>query len=134
MVKIVQREHMVNRVSSYFPKGGQSATQTKLKKMNKRKVKRHRNSDTKKGNIEPQQNYRLGTVSNGLLGVGMGGLNLFYGDILVLRWTKQQMKKLRHKKCFFYFLLILNHRNILRKTIEGYLDSKCHLDIRSHIH
>ena len=26
-----QREHMVNRVSSYFPKGGHSATQTELK-------------------------------------------------------------------------------------------------------
>ena len=32
------------------------------------KVKRHRNSDTKTGNIEPQQNYRLGTGSNELLG------------------------------------------------------------------
>ena len=27
----VQREHMVNRVSSYFPKGGHSVTQTELK-------------------------------------------------------------------------------------------------------
>ena len=26
-----QREHMVNRVSSYFPKGGRSATETELK-------------------------------------------------------------------------------------------------------
>ena len=27
----IQREHMVNRVSSYFPKGGHSATKTELK-------------------------------------------------------------------------------------------------------
>ena len=27
----VQREHMVNRVSSYFPKGGHSETQTEQK-------------------------------------------------------------------------------------------------------
>ena len=39
--------------------------------MNTRKVKRHRNSDTKTGNIEPQQNYRLEMVSNELF----GGLN-----------------------------------------------------------
>ena len=51
---------MVNRVSSYFPKGGNSTTQTELKNdMDTRKVKRHR----KTGNREPQQNYRLGTVS-----------------------------------------------------------------------
>ena len=38
--------------------------------MNKHKVKRHRNSDTKTGKREPQQNYRrIGTVSNGLLGL-----------------------------------------------------------------
>ena len=39
--------------------------------INTHKVKRHRNSDTKTGSREPQQNYRLGTVSNELL----GGLN-----------------------------------------------------------
>ena len=38
--------------------------------MNTRKKKRHRNSDTKTGNREPQQNFRIGTV---LLG---GGLRL----------------------------------------------------------
>ena len=27
----IQREHMVNRVISYFPKGGHSATKTELK-------------------------------------------------------------------------------------------------------
>ena len=36
--------------------------------MNKGKVKRHRNSDTKAGNREPQHNYCIGTVSNELLG------------------------------------------------------------------
>ena len=35
--------------------------------MNTRKVKRNRNSDTKTGIREPQQNYRLGTASNALL-------------------------------------------------------------------
>ena len=60
---------MVNRVSSYFQKGDYTATQTELKNnMNTRKVKRYRKSDTKTGNREPQQNYRLGTVSNELLG------------------------------------------------------------------
>ena len=38
--------------------------------MNIRKVKRHRNSDTKTGNREPQQNYRLGTLGNELLCCG----------------------------------------------------------------
>ena len=32
--------------------------------MNICKVKHHRNSTSKTGNREPQQNYRLGTVSN----------------------------------------------------------------------
>ena len=58
---------MVNRVSSYFPKGGHSATKTELNDIYTRKVKRPRNSDSKTGNKEPQQNYRLGTVSNELL-------------------------------------------------------------------
>ena len=39
---------MVNRVSTYFPKGGHSGTQTELKIiMITRKVKRHRNADNK---------------------------------------------------------------------------------------
>ena len=38
--------------------------------MNPRKLKRCRNSDTKTGNREPQQNYHLGTVSNDILGGG----------------------------------------------------------------
>ena len=28
---VIQREHMVNRMSSYFPKGGHSATPTEIK-------------------------------------------------------------------------------------------------------
>ena len=63
LVKI-QREHMVNPVSSYCPKGGHSATETEKNNMNTRKVKRHRNSDTKTCNREPQQSYRIGTVMN----------------------------------------------------------------------
>ena len=65
---------MVNRVRSSFPKGNHSATETELNtnNMNKHKVKRHRNSYTKTGNREPQQNYRLGIVNNELLG---GGFN-----------------------------------------------------------
>ena len=43
--------------------------------INTRKVKRHRNSDTKIGNREPQQNNRFGTVSTELL----GGFNWFDG-------------------------------------------------------
>ena len=66
------KEQMVNRVGSYFPKGGHSATETKLRYYIN---KRHRNSDTTTGNREPQQNYCLNTVSNELL----GGLNWFYG-------------------------------------------------------
>ena len=36
--------------------------------MNTRKVRGHRNSDTKTGNREPNQNNRLGTASDELLG------------------------------------------------------------------
>ena len=59
---------MVKRVGSYFPKGGHSATQTELKiiwthvKWNVTEI-----LTPKTGNREPQQNYRLGTVSNELL-------------------------------------------------------------------
>ena len=52
-----------------FPKRWPLSNRNRTKNnMNKHKVKRHRNSDTKTGNREPQQNYRLGTVSNELLG------------------------------------------------------------------
>ena len=58
---------MVNRVSSYYPKGGHSATQAELKKdINKRKVKRHRNSDTKTVNRLPQLNDKLSHMPYGL--------------------------------------------------------------------
>ena len=61
-----------------FPKRWPLSNRNRTKKMNTRKVKRHLNSDTKTGNKEPQQNYRLGTVSNDLL----RGLNLaFFGDL-----------------------------------------------------
>ena len=73
---------MVNRMSSYFPKNN----------MNTHKVKRHRNSDTKTGNREPQQNYRLGTVCNELL----GGLNMtLLSDPLSL--TMQARGDILHK-------------------------------------
>ena len=59
-----------------FPKRWPLSNPTRTKNnMNKHKVKRHRNSDTKTGKREPQQNYRIGTVSNEFL----GGLNRFYG-------------------------------------------------------
>ena len=58
---------MVNRVSSYFPKGGRSATQTELKN----KVKSYQNSNTKTRNSESQQKYCLGTVINELLHVAV---------------------------------------------------------------
>ena len=47
-----------------FPKPWPLSNQNRTKNnMNTHKVKRHRNSDTTTGNREPQQNYRLGTVS-----------------------------------------------------------------------
>ena len=52
-----------------FPKRWSLSNRNRTKNnMNTRKVKRHRNSDIKTGNREQQQNYRLGTVSNELLG------------------------------------------------------------------
>ena len=66
---------MVNRVSSYFPKGGHSATQTELKIIWTHVRWNVTNTLTPKtGNREAQQNYRLGTVSYELL--GGGGLKL----------------------------------------------------------
>ena len=55
-----------------FPKRLPLSNRNRTKNnMDTRKVKRHRNSDTKTGNRDPQQNYHLGTVSNEFL----GGLN-----------------------------------------------------------
>ena len=55
-----------------FPKRWPLSNRNRTKNsMNTRKVKRHRNSDTKTGNREPQQNYRLGTASIELLGGGV---------------------------------------------------------------
>ena len=57
-----------------FPKRWPLSNQNRTKSiMNKRKVKHHRNSDTKTGNREPRQNHRLGTVCNEFLGGGGGG-------------------------------------------------------------
>ena len=54
-----------------FPKRWSLRNRNRTKNnMDTNKVKIHRNSDTKTGNREPQQNYRLGTVSNELPGVG----------------------------------------------------------------
>ena len=68
--------------------------------MNTRKVKRHRNCDTKAGNREPQQNYRLGTVTIELL---EGGLNKFYRPNLTLSFwsgTKYLVGCSVHMKTF----------------------------------
>ena len=46
-----------------FPKRWPLSNPNRTKNINTRKVKRHQNSDTKKGNRGSQQNYRLGTVS-----------------------------------------------------------------------
>ena len=63
-----------------FPKRWPLSNRSRTKNnMNTRKVKRHRNADTKTGNRESQQNYRRGTVSNELVCVcvwGGGGLKL----------------------------------------------------------
>ena len=57
-----------------FPKRWPFSNRNRTKNnMNTHKVKRHRNSDTKTGNRDPQQNYRPGTVNNELL----GGLSMF---------------------------------------------------------
>ena len=61
-----------NSQRTYFQNGCLSATKTKPRNnMNTRKVKHHRNTDTKTGNRELQQNYRFGTASNELLGGGV---------------------------------------------------------------
>ena len=57
--------------SKRWPLGNPNQTKTN---MNTRNVNRCRNSDTKTGNRDSQQNYCLGTVSNESL-VGGGGLN-----------------------------------------------------------
>ena len=60
---------MDNQVSSYFQKRWPFSNTNRAKNnMNTRKVNRHRNSNTKAGNREPQQNYGLGTICNELLG------------------------------------------------------------------
>ena len=66
---------MVNRMSSYFPKGGHSATETELKIIwTHIRCNVTESLTPKTCSNEPQQNYRFGTVSNELLGGGGGGL------------------------------------------------------------
>ena len=81
---------MVKRVSSYFPKGDHSATQTELKIISTHVNRNVAETLTPKtGNREPQQNYHLGTISNDLL--GGGGLKLVLrGQPLpqFLKWYK----------------------------------------------
>ena len=73
----IQREHG-QPSEQLFPKRWPLSNRNRTKNnMNTHKGKRHKNSDPKTGNREPQQNYRLGTVNNELL--GGGGLNMFYG-------------------------------------------------------
>ena len=52
--------------------------------MNTRKVKRHRNSDTKTGNREPQKTTALERTVMNYWGWGGGGLNHFYVHNLTL--------------------------------------------------
>ena len=64
-----------------FPKRWPLSNRNRIKNdMNTHKVKRHRNSDTKNRQQRTKQNYRLGTVSNELL----GDLNMFYDANLAL--------------------------------------------------
>ena len=58
---------MVNRVSSYFPKDGNSATETELKILTHVRWHVTKTLTPKTDKKEPQQNYRLGTVSDELL-------------------------------------------------------------------
>ena len=62
---------MVNQESSFFPKGSHLATQAEQKNNMKKNIGCNVTEilTPKLGNREPQQNYRLGTVSNKLLGV-----------------------------------------------------------------
>ena len=59
-----------------FPKRWPLSNRNRPKSiMNKHKVKYHRNYDTKTGNRESHQNFRLGTVSNKITG-GVKGIKL----------------------------------------------------------
>ena len=51
-----------------FPKKWQLSNRNRTKNINTREVARHQNLTPKTDNEEPQQNYRLGTVSDELLG------------------------------------------------------------------
>ena len=78
-----------------FPKRWPLSNRNRAKyNMNTHKVKRHRNSDTKTGNREPEQNYHLGMVSNELL----GGLNMFDGANFALNIRSGSLLHILHKK------------------------------------
>ena len=65
ITKSQYKENIRSTKRRLFPKRWPLSNPNRTKKcMNTRKVKRHRNSDTKTDNREPQQIYRLGTVSN----------------------------------------------------------------------
>ena len=65
---------MVNRVSSFFPKGNHSATNIEPKYMNDCKVKRHQNSDTNNRQHRSKQNPPPRSEIN--FGGGGGGFKL----------------------------------------------------------
>ena len=72
-----------------FPKRWPLSNRNRTKNnMNTHKVKRHQNSVTKTGNIEPQQNYRLGTVSNELLEGGLKHVFRRQPRSQFLKWYK----------------------------------------------
>ena len=98
-----------------FPKRWPLSNQNRTKNNNTLKVKRHRNSDIKTDNRVPQQNYRIGTVSNELLGGGGGGvLNYFacttspsVSEVIQNIYTAQQ----KFSMDFFFVLILVRIRN-----------------------
>ena len=81
----IQREHIVNRVSSYIPKvATQISNRNRTKNyMKTHKVKRHRNCGTKKQATE-NQNTTTALERSVMNYWGGGGLNMFYAANLAL--------------------------------------------------
>ena len=71
----IPRKHIIIRVSSYFPIGGQLVTRTELKYEHVNKSQTAHKFMSKTQKIEPQQRYRTGTISNMKL---LGSLSRFY--------------------------------------------------------
>ena len=96
---------MVNRVST---KRWPLSNPNRIKSnMNTRKMKRHRNYGTKTGNREPQQKYRLGTVSNELL--GGGGLKLVLREqphSQFLKWYNMHLREMLLIKTYLRKVII----------------------------